>query len=93
MKREVPVECRFLSSQEHDIVAATGATGGISGVGISSGEMRLTPCDWKQFLEVQQQTKDQCDLLDGLLVSRASLAEGDNHTHLSSALRGLVHSL
>lgn len=70
-----------------------GPTGLQSCIQNSSGELRSAQCDWEQALETGQRPEEQCDLVDGVPVSRASMAEDDDHARFVTELHALVSRL
>lgn len=57
------------------------------------GEPHLAPCDWQRYLKLGYQAKDRYNLVDGTLLSRVGMVEGDEHTKVicgSGSLLGQV---
>lgn len=52
-------------------------------------ELHLTPCDWQQYLQMEQRAEDWYALLNGVLVSRVRIAGHDDHRGLIKALHEL----
>lgn len=57
------------------------------------GELHMTPCDWQQFLKVEQRHEDRYDLENGILVSGVGMAGDRDRTCLTGALRELKSRL
>lgn len=53
---------------------------------VSLRERYLTPSDWKQNLELKHQAEDRVDLLDGILLSWASMMGHDEHMQVTPGL-------
>lgn len=57
---------------------------------VSSSGAASDPCDGQQFLQIEQQARDTCDLVSGVLVSSASMAGDSYLTCFIDALHEIV---
>lgn len=57
---------------------------------VCRGMLQLTPCSWEQCLKLQYHADDRYNLLDGSVVSRASMVEDNEHTKINGGFCSLV---